>query len=103
MRSRKPMTFETIPEWAIDASERSRYTVAAAFELAGLTDKYVRLTAESQRAVFGVAMFGKCSIRVGTEGIGAYRSVCFGTDVSGIIMTWDDVERHMKNQTKPCI
>ncbi len=103
MRTRKPIILETIPEWAIDASERSRYTVAAAFELANLTDKHVRLTAESQRAVFGVAMFGKCQLRVHAEGIAASRSVCFGTDFSTILMTWEDVERHMTNQTKPCI
>ena len=95
MRTRKPLTFETIPEWAIDTNEKNRYTIAAAVELAGLTDQWIRLTAAAQRALFGLVLFGKANVRVTNAGISAYRSVCFGTDFSDAILSWSDVEQHI--------
>ena len=104
MRKRKPLKFEEIPAWAIDSSERSRYTIVAAFRLADLTDnKSVRLTAETQRNVFGAVLFGKCLITVGNEGIGVTRSVCFGTDFSGTNFSWERVEELMKEGRRPVL
>ncbi len=102
MRTRKPMTFETVPSWAVDSEGHSRYTVAAAFELAGFTDKWVRLTAATQREVFGAVLFGKCNVRVNSEGLQADRSVCFGTDFSSLRLGWDDLEQVMASGRRPC-
>jgi len=104
MRARRPLTFETIPAWAIDAdSSKSRHTIAAAIELAELTGKWFRLTAASQRELFGHVLFGKCKMYVDHDGIRAVRSVCFGTDFTDVRLTWDDVERHMTNGTRPIL
>lgn len=100
MKTRKPMIFETVPSWAIDATEKSRYTIAAAIELAGFTDKWIRLSAESQRQLFGVVMFGKANVMVTNKGISAYRSVCFGTDFSSTNLDWSEVEKHIANGTQ---
>lgn len=103
MKTRKPMKFVDIPPWAIDTAERSRYTVAAAFRLAELSDVWVRLTAATQRAIFGAVLFGKCSIRCGTDGIHTSRTACFGTDFVATIIEWDGLERCMKTGQRPCI
>lgn len=92
-KTRKPMKFEEIPSWAIDSTKRDRYTIAAAFELAGLMRKDIRLTAEAQRKVFGAVLFGKCRIYVSNHGINASRSACFGTDFSSIAVNWEEVEK----------
>ncbi len=103
VKTRKPMTFAEIPDWAIDADERSRYTIASAFELAGLTDEWVRLTAETQRALFGFVLFGKCNLKVDANGIKVSRSVCFGTDFSTTTFDWNDVERCMAGGYRPVL
>src|SRR5262245_49948918 len=102
IRKSVAMTFETIPAWAIDPDRRDRYTVATAFQLAGLTGRRVRLTAETQRAVFGHNLFGKCQVEVTETGISTHRSVCFGTDWSGITLDWARLEQLMATGERPC-
>ena len=103
MRTAKPMKMKTIPAWATDGAQRDRYTVAAAFQLADLTGRWVRLSADSQRAVFGLVLFGKCQMYVGDNGIRVIRSVCFGTDFSETRFDWADVEKYMAKGCKPVI
>lgn len=103
MRTRKPLIFEEIPAWAVEPADRSRYTVAAAFHLAGLTDKWVRLTAASQRLVFGAVLFGKCLMRATCNGLGISRTVCFGTDAVGIIFGWERLEKVMAEGRRPTL
>lgn len=97
----KAMKFEEIPAWAIEDGTRSRYTVATAFELAGVAGRWVRLTADSQRDVFGHNIFGKCKVKISETGIEVVRSVCFGTDWSGATIEWASLERYMATGEKP--
>lgn len=99
--TRQKLVLETIPDWAIDSDARDRHTISAAFELAGLTGKRVRLAAASQRALFGYVMFGKRQIRVASDGIHGQRTACFGTDFSTIHLSWEEVERYLANQYQP--
>lgn len=103
MKTRKPMKFETIPEWAVCKSTRDRYSVGAAFMLAGFSNEWIRLTAESQRLVFGAVLFGKCQMRVANDGVHIQRMVCFGTDCSGTFFDWDALERQMALGCRPCL
>ena len=101
MKTRKPMKFETVPTWAIEAGTVTRYTIAAAFTLAGLTEQWIRLTAQNQRDVFGCVLFGKCEIKVGNDGIRASRSACFGTDFSSMTLDWVAVEKYVASGCRP--
>jgi hypothetical protein len=101
MRTRKPLVFVAIPSWAITDCKPDRYTVAAAFQLAGLTNKWVRLTADTQRAVFGHHLFGKCQIRVHNNGVEVIRSVCFGTTYSHVLLDWAALERYVTTGQRP--
>lgn len=101
IRSSQMMKPVEIPAWAIDNRTPDRYTVAAAFELAELTGQWIRLTAASQRAVFGSKLFGKCKLKVDENGITSVRSVCFGTDFSDVILDWASVERCMTTGQAP--
>lgn len=101
MTRRKNVTFATVPMWAIDPDTRDRHTIAAAFKLAGIEGQSVRLTAETQRALFGFVMFGKREIRVTADGISGSRSACFGTDFSSLSLSWEDVEHYIGKQTQP--
>jgi hypothetical protein len=101
IRASQVMKMAEIPVWAIDERTPDRYTVAAAFALAGFEGQWVRLTADSQRAVFGHNLFGKCKLMVDENGIMSVRSVCFGTDWSGVTLDWNGVERCMATGEGP--
>jgi hypothetical protein len=103
MKKRTLLTFETIPDWAIDQHNRSRHTIAPALQLAGLWAKHCRLTADTQRKLFGAVLFGKCEIFADDIGIRSYRKVCFGTDFSSVTLTWDRVEAAVANGRKVCV
>lgn len=103
MRTRKPLKLDTIPTWAIDDQKRDRYTVAAAFQLAELTGKWVRLTAETQRAVFGANLLGKCEMLVEDEGIKVLRTACYGTDFSFSRFDWTRFEEVMAEGRRPLL
>ena len=97
MKTRKPLSFETLPSWTIDGDKKDRHTVAAAFELAGLTGKWGP-TQSAQRN-------GNCSARPssanaksrlrqkesrrGTQGFAS------GTDFDSCSLTWVAVENRM--------
>jgi hypothetical protein len=100
MPVKRPIVLESIAGWAIDETNRSRYTIAAAFQLAGLYERWIRLTAECQHKVFGFNMLGKCKFIVSDKGISVYRKVCFGTDFSDCFLTWHEVEELMKERRK---
>ena len=103
MRTRKQLTFAEIPAWAIDDASPDRYTVAAAFQLAGLTDRWVRLNAATQRAVFGAYLFGKCSLRLDNDAIHVSRTACFGTDFSDTHFDWVALEQGIASGQRPCL
>lgn len=104
MRKRRPLTFADLPTWTVDPNSKpDRYSVAAAFMLADLSDKWVRLRAAAQRLVFGAALFGKCEIKVTDNGLQVLRTVCFGTDFSCTTFSWAELERVIASGRRPCL
>ena len=101
MKKASPIKVETIPTWAIDPDARDRHAIATAFELAGMAGRWVRLTADTQRAMFGFVMFGRREIKCTADGIKGSRSACFGTDFSSIDLDWDEIEHYLAKQTQP--
>src|SRR6185295_5583512 len=102
MKKRKYSSLTTIEPWMVDPEQRiDRHTIASAFELAGLWQNYARLTAASQRLVFGFVPFGKAAIYVGQDGIRAKKTVCFGTDCVVIELSWPQVEKMVASGRKP--
>jgi hypothetical protein len=79
MKTAKPLTFATIPAWALPETPGVEGFYAA-IALAGMEDKWVRLSADTQRALLGKVVFGKREIKVDDLGeIAQLRTVCFGT------------------------
>jgi hypothetical protein len=104
MGKRKPLKFADLPEWTVDLNSKpDRYSVAAAFHLANLSDKWVRLQAAAQRLVFGAVLFGKCKVKVDDNGIQVVRTVCFGTDFSCTTFSWAELERVIADGRRPCL
>jgi hypothetical protein len=104
MRQRKLLKFADLPEWVIDPNSRpDRYSVAAAFMLADLSDKWVRLTADSQRLVFGANLFGKCQLKVDDNGLKVTRKVCFGIDFVCTWFDWETLERVIADGRRPAL
>lgn len=101
MKQRKPLEFKEVAEWSIDPKRIDRHTIATAFALNNIFNKGVRLTAKSQRAIFGFVPFGKATILVNNSGISAVKKCCFGTDFNEIIKTWPEVEAMVKSKRKP--
>jgi hypothetical protein len=97
----RSIKFESIPDWAIDQTQRCRHTIAPAFHLAGLFNRHCRLTADTQRKVFGLVFTGKCLVRVHDGGMNISRKVAFGTDFSDANLTWDRVEELMRANRRP--
>jgi hypothetical protein len=87
----KKLTFLDVPDWAI-GPDRSRYSIAATFTLCGAWRKPIKLSANSQCAVFGAYLFGKCSIVVHEAGLTISKKVCFGTDFTTLPITWDELD-----------
>lgn len=81
MKTPKPLTFTTIPTWAMpeQAGVSGFFTTIA---LAGLEGTWIRLSADTQRALLGKVIFGKQQIRVaGDDGeIAVFHKVGFGLD-----------------------
>ena len=104
MRKRKPLVFADLPEWTVDPNSKpDRYSVAAAFMLADLSDKWVRLRAEAQRLVFGAPIFGKCEIKVDDNGLMVTRTACFGTDFSTTTFSWVELEKVIASGRRPVL
>lgn len=73
------MKFAEIPEWAVQP-EPSVLSFFETIALAGLEDKWIRLSADTQRALLGFPVFGKIQIKVRDGEVLGMESVCFGTD-----------------------
>jgi hypothetical protein len=74
------MKFAVIPDWAMPdkPGARALFEVAA---LAGIENKWVRLSAAQQRQVIGSPVFGKQQLRANDDGtVDVMRSTCFGAD-----------------------
>lgn len=103
MKKLKIVKMTKIAEWSQDSERMDRYSIAGAFVLNEIFDKWVRLSAESQRLVFGFVPFGKVEICACNEGILTSKSVCFGTDISSCSFSWDEVEKLVANKRKPAL
>ena len=74
-------SFATLPAWTLPApADRGLYALGAALALAELENRWVKLSAATQRAVIGSNKFGKQSIGIFDGSLMVSRSVCFGTD-----------------------
>lgn len=80
MNKRRTHPTATLPEWTYKGAKPDLYTLAAALVLAGYENKWVKLTAATQRAVVGEARFGKQSVGLWDGELMVTRRVCFGTD-----------------------
>lgn len=88
---------QEIPDWiASKDSAKDQYSAAAAFEFAGFTGHYVRLSASSQRKVFGAVLFGKAKIKATADGIRSVKKVAFGQDFNDVNLTWPQVGEAIK-------
>jgi hypothetical protein len=87
------MKFQEIAAWAIQPTPDAR----ALFEtvaLLNLENKWIRLSAATQRAVMGANVFGKKEFKIGTDGeLMVAHSVAFGQDKEIIYYTLADIER----------
>jgi hypothetical protein len=93
--------FETLPDWTIDPDHQDGAALASALRLAGLTEKWVRLTAETQRKVLGYPVFGKRAIYASAGDVRIVRSVCFGLDFDCITLPWSRVTDYAKEKRRP--
>jgi hypothetical protein len=72
---------DKIPAWMYENKEPSIYTFAETIALAGLEDKFIRLSASLQRRLLGFPVFGKQEFTLKGDGtFSTYCKVCFGTD-----------------------
>lgn len=73
--------YVSLPDWTMPhAGDRNLYSLAAALALAGLENRWIKLTAATQRALIGDARFGKQSVGLFDGQLLVSRSVCYGTD-----------------------
>lgn len=79
---RKPVivSVSQLPEWTYVGLPRDLYTLAAALTLVGLENRWIRLSARTQRAVIGRAFFGKRRFGLFRGQFRSIRVVCFGLD-----------------------
>jgi hypothetical protein len=77
------MNFTTLPDYVFPATPGAFGALETAIELAGLTGKWVRLSAADQRRLMGFAPFGKREVRVDSDSIISLRHrIAFGSDYS---------------------
>ena len=100
-KSRNPLEFFAVPSYFVEQERRDRYSIISAASLAGIFGLTVRLTAGSQRLLFGSNMFGMKAITINNDGIGYSFKVAFGTDFVAGTIPWDDVERYIREGRKP--
>ena len=72
--------FTQIPAWTFENTSKDWYSLAAALVLAGLENKWVKLSADTQRAILGGNRIGKQSVGIFDGELKVTRKVCFGTD-----------------------
>lgn len=72
--------FAAIPAWALPATPGA-LSFFETIALADLEGKWIRLSADTQRALLGSNVFGKQEIKVHADGnVTVTRSTCFGMD-----------------------
>jgi hypothetical protein len=72
--------FTAIPAWTYANCKKDWYTLGAALTLAKLENKWIKLSAATQRAIFGDVRLGKQSVGIFDGELKVTRKVCFGTD-----------------------
>ena len=88
--------FTQIPAWTFANTSKDWYSLAAALVLAGLENKWVKLSADTQRAILGGNRIGKQSVGIyaigcwiassdcRTEGHSVRRRLCTGQLRNGL-------------------
>jgi hypothetical protein len=84
---KKPITIVTLPAWTYEGADKGLYTLAAALTLAGLENRWVKLSAAQQRAILGEVRFGKHSVGIFDGVIKGSYSCAFGTDREVYLVT----------------
>lgn len=70
-----------IPAWTYAECDQSIYTLVSAIALAGLEDKWIRLSADLQRKLCGFAIFGKQLFCIRKDGTFTVTNKCaYGKD-----------------------
>jgi hypothetical protein len=86
-------------DWMI-AAEPSVYTFASAVKLAGLEDRFLRISAADQRRLLGASVFGKKTVRVNSDPskhwakapVEVSWTTSFGHDYEVVFLFWDEVK-----------
>jgi hypothetical protein len=74
-------SFTALPAWTMPShKDKGLYALAAALTLANMENRWVKLSADTQRAVIGCNRFGKQSIGLFDGQLMITRSVAYGTD-----------------------
>lgn len=82
--------FVVIPTWAL-SNHQDGGALASALSLAELENRWVRLSADTQRKIVGYPVFGKQMIYSDGTSVRVHRSVAFGTDSDVREYSWGDV------------
>jgi len=69
-----------IAEWTYKGASKDWYSLAAALTLSGLENRWLKLSADTQRAILGANVIGKQSVGLFDGVLMVTRKVCFGTD-----------------------
>lgn len=69
-----------LPTWTYAGARQDVATLGCALALAGLENRWVKLTAAQQRAIMGRVEFGKQSVGIFDGQMMVTRQVCFGLD-----------------------
>lgn len=77
---------EQIPAWCISGA-RGFAAFVSALALAEMENKWLRISAAQQRALFGFVPFGKRAILSDGNTVRAAKSICFGTDLDEQVFT----------------
>lgn len=74
-------SFTEVPAWTFEGQRPGKHTFFEAIALAGMEGKRIRLSADTQRALLGYAVFGRRQIVVHRDGtVECTVSCCFGLD-----------------------
>lgn len=97
------MKFADIESWTYEGNEPSVFTFVTSIALSSLEDKWIRLSAETQRKLLGFPVFGKMEFKVTDGDVLTSKSVCFGTDREIAEWSWLKVKEFisMKKRLDP--
>lgn len=94
--------FESIPEWTYEGKKPNIYTFFESIALAGLEDKWIRISADDQRKILGYPVFGKREIRVNDGYVESIIKVCFGTDFERAKYSAKKIEMAVDSEKQLC-